>query len=1389
MRKCEGCDAENDDQKNFCRQCGRLLPDHRKPAFAVTDIGGDFHKAADALFSGLGPGKPARPAPASTETRTGRSVGGPGVASDASGGRAATLTRVEALRSIAKAASRALARSIALSLAVLGPGFLMLLAGYQIAGMAWLFAGSFALMAWTYRKPWRLGWISCLAPPLAAAACYGLQLFLFGSKSPPQLLLLAAIGAGVAVGYVRAQSHKVARAGDGGIVAERTIRYLLVWVLAYGATQALGLVAANAHAVRAGLVTGAFSTAMLAVVSGLIWMRFRQLKASEALPIIAAICLLFAGIVSTEPAHADSAMKDRFERRLGGSKAAPRSMQILLPPGLTYRNVGISTRKTGNLDGAWAVYKFYRDADALTVVVTVESYAAVSGTAEAEHERLLADYRKYNYHVGTGVVFLDNGGGQFNIRDVRIAGLNVKLSGVFKGRLLRAEASMGGLPNSVSSILPGLAMAAIKLAAEAGEVGETGAQNTIVPPPPSPVAPPQDRAGGYCWSTISDGYVGPEPGLSEDNPRCLFVLSCQEALRIGAAGGQFDFRDKRDSSTSTANLEMGVCAAAPATGGVSAEQAAAVGTAVATILVAAGVAVNVAQAIAVSIANALQSGVQLTAEEIQQAVSDALLLRGTGAEEEANAPSANAPPNVQVSERVRPPTPVLDENGKPLETNEDGQYWGPDGTGTWRWLSRAEAQEAAAALHAGRNARATEQGQFESAAQQERDAWWEEKQRESRQADAQRQAAEAEQAARDARAALRATNLNTSILNALKEMPPGQRRSEAMAALQRTANKEELEALWNGLRGEREAQLDRLRRETNALVTDSDRKQRWEDGATGVRDASKVVLGAGLGVASGGGASIAQAVATVVVGGSGVTTISAIEQGITAKDGQEVFDGWEATKGAVRGMTSVGGSLVGGMPANGSGLIAAAKTAFAATSTGATTYADTYEKTGSREIAANRGALSGFAAGLNAAGGEAFDEFGRRTTAAHNAAKSELTPEWSKIGAPTQASRLDAIHTQSQNLIDAGKKTAGVATNTLVNIASSDEDLTTSDAAGKAVRSEFETWAAGKAVGAADAGGQSTPSDAQQKVLDRWQAERAGNMPDPGITESYDQYLSGRNPRADSTLNRGDRSDFVQAPSTPGDTGGFTTAAQRHAQMEADSMGVKFTARRVSPGVAADMEAGHILPKPPGVKANTGKDIDIKLGMDPAHIDRAVIFDARLPPRGNESDAEWAALETQQKMRAEQATAYREKMTNSEQFAMRGQLIVDRETGKPFGGDMDGMAVTGLHGEPLPRAVSEEYMRRVIRNPKLLGQDILSQVEHPEHLAWDIASLDNTARGADGKTEYERALEINERILAKIRPGGETLATFTGRSGMAPPKVGSTYYTGPGPKTERDGDA
>ena len=215
--------------------------------------------------------------------------------------KAAVLSKGAKCR-IAVAVGKSLMICLTLGAAVLGPGlYLVEIAGLQLLGLLWLFCGAFAMMAWSYRKPWRLIWLTCLLPPLAALGCYGIQLWVFGGLAPPNDLLppfaflgAAALAGGV-LGYYRALAHEI-YLEDGAVMARRTLAYLGLWAVAYIATQGLAYLG-RSELVQGGLLTGAFTTTMLAVVSLVLLSR-----RAEALS--AAVLLVVCGLLAPSPGRA-----------------------------------------------------------------------------------------------------------------------------------------------------------------------------------------------------------------------------------------------------------------------------------------------------------------------------------------------------------------------------------------------------------------------------------------------------------------------------------------------------------------------------------------------------------------------------------------------------------------------------------------------------------------------------------------------------------------------------------------------------------------------------------------------------------------------------------------------------------------------------------------------------------------------------------------------------------------------------------------------------------------------------------------------------------------------------------------------------------------------------
>ena len=177
---------------------------------------------------------------------------------------------------VLSAIAKSLGLNLLLTALVLIPGIALTLS-QPVAGMVWLFVGSFALVARCYAKPWKLSTASCLLPGLFASGSFLVQLLLFPDAIPSFLLLLVAAAIGLLLGWLRSRSHTI-YIEDGVVMARRTLSYLVIWAAAYLATQTLAAVGASIPVVYGGLLAGAFSTCMLLAASVVIWSKYLNLK-------------------------------------------------------------------------------------------------------------------------------------------------------------------------------------------------------------------------------------------------------------------------------------------------------------------------------------------------------------------------------------------------------------------------------------------------------------------------------------------------------------------------------------------------------------------------------------------------------------------------------------------------------------------------------------------------------------------------------------------------------------------------------------------------------------------------------------------------------------------------------------------------------------------------------------------------------------------------------------------------------------------------------------------------------------------------------------------------------------------------------------------------------
>jgi hypothetical protein len=174
MAQCPQCGKTLRPGGNFCTQCGATV----KSAETEPALKKEAHTGKGAQQ--VAPAEPASPAdpanPINPDTRRGLNV---------------------------KLLIKGLIKSLAMSILLLGPGFVLIFLGLSFPGMVLLFVGSFWMMARTYRRPWRLTRLSCFIPPLVALISYGMQLALFAEKELPWLTIALAVGAGILLGWWR----------------------------------------------------------------------------------------------------------------------------------------------------------------------------------------------------------------------------------------------------------------------------------------------------------------------------------------------------------------------------------------------------------------------------------------------------------------------------------------------------------------------------------------------------------------------------------------------------------------------------------------------------------------------------------------------------------------------------------------------------------------------------------------------------------------------------------------------------------------------------------------------------------------------------------------------------------------------------------------------------------------------------------------------------------------------------------------------------------------------------------------------------------------------------------------------------------------------------------
>lgn len=857
-----------------------------------------------------------------------------GRARDAAATAPAPMSKFQARKALVKAITVAAAKSFALSAAVLGPGLLLLYNGAQVPGMLWLFGGSFGMVAWTYRKPWRLGLITCLIPPVAAGLGYLVQLAFFSHAAPPFVLLLGAVAIGIGVGWYRGEAHQLYKK-DGSIFAQRTVAYLGIWITAYAITQLMA-VAADLWLVRSGLLTGAFSTAMLGAVSVIILQKRKALAHASAA--VLAFAFLFAHAAAILPAAAQSSSGD-VEVIDILRQTASRVSRLILDADLAEAVMG---QRPPPADSApisipLPAPSFQRISEnAATATYATDASSSISVTLERLDSTeaampQMSDLRGVTSKMAKWITVRGAScllGVSIDERASPITGevaavmskdrFRISVRAYGRGQIARERPPSDGIAGAIGDAI--------------GEALEE-AGGILFLPLMTPAL-----AGEYHAALDVEAY--PSAGTNAAPPP--FVPETRPGPDYGAGtSGDDGYAYPPYVTINPADVAAGSAA-------------------VAAILIAAGIAANIAQAIAAAIASAAQSGVQMTSEDIAAAIGEWLAgsrpADGSGATQGSGGQDVAPPPK---------PPPIYDKDGTPFATNDKGQYWAPDAEGNWRWLDPVEAREASAALQREAAARRAEQAEHDRATQEMMEKWRQQRQQEAVAAasEAQRRTAE-DQAARAAEER-RLGQLGQAIGSTIEQMGPGEQRDALMGELGGLLQKgdtEGAELLWSHLRGARQSQLDKLGAEARWDQMKGKVYGAAETGAALTRDVSKAALTAATTQLTG-GIGLAPA---AMLGGTLIGSVEATEAGLSVDPtGNVKFDRTAAAKGLVKGVKGGLSAAIGGAATSGSKIIALTKIG----SQAGLDAAETYAETGSGEKALVSGLL-GVASG---ASGEAID--------------------------------------------------------------------------------------------------------------------------------------------------------------------------------------------------------------------------------------------------------------------------------------------------------------------------------------------------------------------------------------------------------------------------------
>jgi hypothetical protein len=288
----------------------------------------------------------------------------------------------------------------------------------------------------------------------------------------------------------------------------------------------------------------------------------------------------------------------------------------------------------------------------------------------------------------------------------------------------------------------------------------------------------------------------------------------------------------------------------------------------------------------------------------------------------------------------------------------------------------------------------------------------------------------------------------------------------------------------------------------------------------------------------------------------------------------------------------------------------------------------------------------------------------------------------------------------------------------------------------------------------------------RQEWLDKWDKNK---RVDPSTLsdeekirrQSYTEHLRDRNTGKGSTIRPGDPSDLAPATGQDVDklTAGYTQTSQRDIQMVADKNGVQIHTRPTTEQARELLANGEALPKPELVKNKTINKWDTYLGAKDDEIGKVGHFLPEAPPARAScpelNDSQYQKVVERFYQRADEFHAQSSHLTaHADELQLQGRLVIDKQTGLPFTGDVDGYAIRGMHGETLPQSVVQQVERELKNGP--------GDVMHGVHTEWDYSKYGTPTNPAYDPQKFQTAQGIDSKIRGGHAAGGEALVTYRG---------------------------